>query len=176
MVKRIAGADLALDSALAEAVDEEGWEPSDDVRERAHNALADAATCLQTLVPIHAERQFEIDIDGVRVGGFIDLIAHDQRGSPIIVDYKTGATPAEHYALQFALYAYAVRDEFPNSVARLLRIGAAGASFEPIISATDDQLRRAVVSASSMQTDEPRPGPQCTYCPYAYTVCSAAPK
>jgi RecB family exonuclease len=128
------------------------------------------------LVPIDAERPFEVDVDGVRLGGFIDLIARDSAGTPVIVDYKTGQTPGQQYALQFALYAYATREEFPNSAARVLRIGGDGAAFEAIVPATEEQLRRAVASARTMESDEPRPGPQCTYCPYAHNVCAAAPR
>ena len=176
MARRISGDELTPDTALAEAIDDEDWEPSDDERQRAGKAIDDAVACLKTLVPIDAERPFEVDVDGVRLGGFIDLIALDNDGTPVIVDYKTGRTPGQHYALQFALYAYATREEFPNSGARVLRIAADRASFETIVPATEEQLRRAVASARTMESDEPRPGSQCTYCPYAHNVCAAAPK
>jgi superfamily I DNA/RNA helicase/RecB family exonuclease len=175
-VRRLSGDELAPDTALAEALDEEEWEPSDDERRRAWKAIDDAVACLKSLLPIDAERPFEVDLDGVRLAGFIDLIASDNDGTPMIVDYKTGQTPGQHYALQFALYAYAVRTEFPNSAARVLRIAADRASFEAIVPATEEQLRRAVASARTMESEEPRPGPQCTYCPYAHSVCAAAPK
>jgi RecB family exonuclease len=175
-IRRISGDEFAPGIALTEALDEEEWEPSDDERQRARNAIDNAVVCLKTVAPIDAERPFEIDVDGVRLGGYIDLIARDNDGNPVIIDYKTGQTSGGHYALQFALYAYAVRAEFPNPAARVLRIGADGASFEAIVPATEEQLRNAVASARTMESDEPRPGPQCTYCPYAHNVCAAAPK
>jgi RecB family exonuclease len=107
--------------------------------------------------------------------GFIDLLAHDPTGRPAIVDYKTGRSAGEDYALQFALYAYAVRNEYPAAQTLLLRIGDDGAAFEPVVPAEPAALRAAIARAKTMETDEPRPGAQCSYCPYAHDICQAAP-
>ncbi|GAC1305767.1 MAG: hypothetical protein NVSMB21_07800 [Vulcanimicrobiaceae bacterium] len=171
----IASTPAALDDALAAAFVAEAWSPSDERRLAMRTALARASAALESLTPLAAERRFDVTLDGVAVGGAIDLIARDARGVPVVVDYKTGRTAGEAYDLQFALYAYAVRDAYPTCETRLLRIGDRDARFETIVPASDERLRAAVANAASMTSDEPRPGAQCASCPYAYDACDAAP-
>lgn len=173
---RIAGVSREPDAALREACDEEAWATTVEERAVARAAVTAAAHCLTVLEPIAAEREFAVDIDGVRLAGFIDLIGRDPDGTIVIVDYKTGRTAAQHYALQFALYRRAVLPEFPFAASRLLRIGTQGATFESVTPATAQDLREAVARSRTMDSDEPRPGPGCAYCPYAHDVCSAAPR
>lgn len=166
---------IEIATALSEAVSAEDWDPTIAELTAATEAVANAHALLAELTPLDAERQFEVSIDGTRMGGYIDLLASDARGKPVIVDYKTGRTDARHYALQFALYKYASKDEHPAASCRVLRIGNSTVAFEDVEPATEAELRSAIADASTMDSDEPRPGEQCQYCPYAYDVCDAAP-
>jgi putative RecB family exonuclease len=174
MRARLANADRDLAQFAADAVEEEEGTPEEA---RAALAAAEAASpLLERFSPVDVERRFTITIDGVTLGGYIDLLARDEKGRLVVVDYKTGRTPAEHYALQFALYAAAVTEEF-GEVPRvlLLRIGDETAAEESPEPATETALRAAIASASTMESDEPHPGPGCAFCPYAHDVCRAAP-
>ncbi|GAC1501595.1 MAG: ATP-dependent DNA helicase [Vulcanimicrobiaceae bacterium] len=171
---RIAGVAPDLDDAVRTAAEEEAWLASPERRATARVAVASAVDAIATLTPLEAEYPFALTIAGVPMGGVIDLIARDLSG-PIIVDYKTGRTPAQQYALQFALYARAVASNYPNAATRVLRVGAADVAFESVVPAEQDELESAILSASAMTSDEPRPGPQCAYCPYAHDACDAAP-
>jgi len=166
---------IEVSAALNEALSEEDWEPTTAELSAASVSVGNAQARLSELTPLDAERQFEVWIDGTRMGGYIDLLASDRNGKPIIVDYKTGRTGAEHYALQFALYQYASKEEHPDASCRVLRISESSAVFEAVIPASEAELRAAIARATSMESDEPRPGRQCNFCPYAYDVCDAAP-
>jgi putative RecB family exonuclease len=174
MRARLAGADRDLAQFVADAVEEE--EGTAEEARAALGAAEAARPLLERFRPVDVERRFTITIDGVTLGGYIDLLARDETGRLVVVDYKTGRTPAEHYALQFALYAAAVTEEF-GEVPRvlLLRIGDETASEEAPEPATEAALRAAIASASTMESDEPRPASGCTFCPYAHDVCRAAP-
>jgi RecB family exonuclease len=148
--------------------------PSDADRERAIAAIRSASNYLADYEPLAVEHRFDVTLDGVALGGYIDLIARDPNGAPVLIDYKTGRTAAEHYDLQFALYAYAVREEYSDVQTRLLRISVNGVAYEAIVPASLDRLRDGIARASVM-ADEPRPGDQCRYCPYAQNPCDAAP-
>jgi len=113
---------IEVSAALNEALSEEDWEPTTAELSAASVSFGNAQARLSELTPLDAERQFEVWIDGTRMGGYIDLLASDRNGKSIIVDYKTGRTGAEHYALQFALYQYASKEEHPDASCRVLRI------------------------------------------------------
>jgi DNA helicase-2/ATP-dependent DNA helicase PcrA len=171
---RLAGALRPFATLLDEAIEEEEWMPSDADRERAIAAIRSASNYLADYEPLAVEHRFDVTLDGVALGGYIDLIARDPNGAPVLIDYKTGRTAAEHYDLQFALYAYAVREEYSDVQTRLLRISVNGVAYEAIVPASLDRLRDGIARASVM-ADEPRPGDQCRYCPYAQNPCDAAP-
>jgi ATP-dependent exoDNAse (exonuclease V) beta subunit len=174
MQARLAGSDRDLAQFTADAVAEE--EGTEEEESAALGAAKSASPLLERFSPVDVERRFTITIDGVTLGGYIDLLARDEKGRLVVVDYKTGRTPAEHYALQFALYAAAVTEEF-GEVPRvlLLRIGDETATEEAPEPATEAALRAAIATANTMESDEPRPGTGCTFCPYAHDVCRAAP-
>ncbi len=170
---RIERSERELSRFVAEAVEqEEGTEAEATAAERAARA---ALAILEPYEPVDAERRFALEIDGVALGGYIDLLARDATGRLVVIDYKTGQTPSAHYALQFALYAKAVADAFaevPRTV--LLRITSDGADAEEVEPATDSALHAAIAPAQTMESDEPRPGPGCRLCPYAHDVCAEA--
>ena len=162
----------SIDDALSAAFAIEGWSPSDALNEKARVAVVAASNALAALTPIAAERKFDVTIDSVALGGYIDLLARDAHGNPVIVDYKTGRTKAEHYEIQFALYAHAVHEEYPNAATRILRITHDGVALEPVVPASFERLRETVTRASTMESDEPRRGDQCAYCPYVNDACA----
>lgn len=61
----------------------------------------------------HAEYAFCVDVRGVPLEGFIDLVCFDDDGGALVIDYKTGTSGAgdelrERYALQAHCYCYAL--------------------------------------------------------------------
>lgn len=61
----------------------------------------------------HAEYAFCVDVEGVPLEGYIDLICFDDEGGALVIDYKTGTSGQgedlhERYALQAQCYAYAL--------------------------------------------------------------------
>ena len=170
---RIAGAERDLVGFLADAVAEEGGTDAEGA-----DAMPVAQAAIATLAayePIDAERHFALEIAGVKLGGYIDLIARDASGEVVVIDYKTGKTAADHYALQFALYARAVREsDGVEARSLLLRLADDGVTTEPVVPADDSTLAAAIAAARNMENDEPRPGIQCRYCPYAGDICRDA--
>lgn len=175
MLARIGDVPHDVERSLDDAMIEEDC--SGDARLRAEALVAAHAAIaeLSSLTPVTAEQRFDLEIGGISLGGYIDLLARDQQQRLVIVDYKTGVTPSEHYAMQFALYRQAVGRSYPESATtQLLRIGGDGARLEYVEPATDSALANAIASAQAMDSDEPRPGAQCRMCPYAAGVCDAA--
>lgn len=54
------------------------------------------------------ELEFDIDLDGVKVRGFIDAVLQMQDGNLLVRDYKTGNKPGDDF--QLATYKVAVED------------------------------------------------------------------
>ena len=126
--------------------------------------------------PVRVEAPFTLDIGGVEVTGFIDLIAQHPSGDRVIIDYKTGITAKEHYALQLALYRIAASRAYGEDIAScaILRIGAGEVSLERVDLPDDDAVRAEVeaVAAGIRDADlTAKPGPQCATCPYRAAPC-----
>ncbi len=173
---RIAGHELAVDRYLDAAMEDEECFADATLRSDARRASQIAMLALSDLTPLAAEQRFDIQIDGVALSGYIDLLARDAKGRLTVVDYKTGYTPTDQYAMQFALYREAVGRHHQEAVATLLlRIGAHHARLEAVAPASASDLSAAVASAQAMDSDEPRPGDQCRTCPYALIICDSAP-
>lgn len=61
----------------------------------------------------YAEYAFCVDVEGVALEGYIDLVCFDDAGAALVIDYKTGTSGQgedlhERYALQAQCYAYAL--------------------------------------------------------------------
>jgi DNA helicase-2/ATP-dependent DNA helicase PcrA len=172
---RIAGQEPTIDRYLDEALEEEDAATDAPLRTDALRAVNAAVQALSDLTPEAVEQRFDVAIDGVALSGYIDLLARDAQGRLAIVDYKTGVTASEHYAMQFALYRRAVGARYPERAETLLlRIGLDSASLEAVAPASEQALSAAIAEAEAMDNDEPRPGIQCRTCPYAAGVCDAA--
>jgi DNA helicase-2/ATP-dependent DNA helicase PcrA len=170
---RIGGLPRDFDAFVADAVEEEGGTESEG-RDAALAARA-ATAALVDLTPVDAERRFDLTINGVALGGYIDLLARDAEGRLVVIDYKTGRTSSDHYSLQFALYAQAIRESdgmVPQTM--LLRISDGTAQMDAVEPASGTELLAAIAAASEMTDDSPKPGSDCRYCPYAHDVCRDA--
>lgn len=173
---RIEGRDAAAGSdAIRQAAQELGQSPSKSDARRAVDALNAMTTALAGWTPLYAEAPFTLDIAGVTVSGFIDLIARDASGNPAVIDYKTGSAPPSDYALQLALYREAVRAAYGLEARGLIaRIRDGVVAFEPVPEldrATIESRVRTAASGISSADDTPRPGPWCTTCPYRAAPC-----
>jgi len=173
---RIAGDEPAVDRFLDDAMGAEDCGSDAALRADARRAIDQAIPVLAAFTPEAAELRFDIEVDGVELRGYIDLLARDAQGRLAIIDYKTGYTESGHYAMQFALYRRAVVRQYPeHAETLLLRISPDHAALEAVEPATSAALSEAVATARVMDSDRPEPGPQCRNCPYAYAVCDAAP-
>lgn len=151
-------------------------EPSRAERDRATASVEAVMAALAGWKPVRVEAPFTLDVGGVEVTGFIDLIADDPTGGRLIIDYKTGITAIEHYALQLALYRIAASRAYGEDIAScaILRIGAGGVSLERVDLPDDDTVRAEVeaVAAGIRNADlTAKAGPQCATCPYRAAPC-----
>lgn len=150
-----------------------------DVR-RAVEAFDAMTGALAEWTPLYAEAPFTLDIDGVIISGFIDLIARDASGNAAVIDYKTGAMPPAEYALQLALYREAVRAAYGLEAHGLIaRIRDGVVEFEPVPEldrvSIESRVRGAALGISRAD-DTPRPGQWCTTCPYRAAPCMSYPR
>jgi len=171
---RIAVAPTDWPQFVADAIEAEAGETEDVAAIDAVARLA--AQALGAYTPLAAEWRFTIPIAGVTMGGYVDFIGRDERGMLTLIDYKTGYTASDHYALQFALYAHAVEQawqETPRCV--LLRITDRTVQIEDVVPSSLGSLVETINASARMDRDEARPGQHCRLCPYAHDVCDAAP-
>ena len=171
----VAGAD-----GIQQAARELGQTPSKTDARRAMEAFNAMTAALAGWTPLHAEAPFTLDVDGVTVSGFIDLIACDASGSHAVIDYKTGAAPPSEYALQLALYREAVRAAYGLEARGLIaRIREGTVAFEVVPeldrATIESRVRAAAVGIASID-DTPRPGQWCATCPYRAAPCMSYPR
>ena len=130
---------------------------------------------------VRAEAPFVMQFGDAVVIGFIDLIALDDAGLPVILDYKTGTTPVSEYALQLGIYreaamrAYGVR----NPRCAIGRFEGGRFTIEMIDAPAEPDVRARIgaVAAGLSATDiEPRPGRWCYTCTYRAAPCDAYPQ
>ena len=90
----------------------------EEQRTRLANAVAawvssERYAMVQEYARRYAEYAFCVDVEGVPLEGYIDLICFDDEGGALVIDYKTGTSGQgedlhERYALQAQCYAYAL--------------------------------------------------------------------
>jgi DNA helicase-2/ATP-dependent DNA helicase PcrA len=144
--------------------------------ERACASARQAVTTLTGHTVLAVEAPFEIALGATRVEGFIDLIVRDPGGGLVVIDYKTGRTENEHYALQLALYRRVAELRYPGQpvATGILRLTAQSATLtfeEPL---PDAELERAIAEAGLFESDVANVGPWCTSCAYRGSPCMAA--
>jgi len=164
------------DAYIDAAIGDLALEPSRAERDSATASVEAVISALAGWKPVMVEAPFTLDVGEVEVTGFIDLIAEDPSGARVIIDYKTGITAKEHYALQLALYRSAASRAYREDVAScaIMRIGAGGVSLERVDLPDDDAVRAEIesVAAGIRRADlTAKAGPQCATCPYRAAPC-----
>ncbi len=172
MRARIASEPSDIDAFLLQALDEEDHGADMALATAVRATVARALPLLANFTPIAAEAAFATTIAGVAVGGFVDLVARDAAGALVVIDYKTGVTPSERYALQFAVYRHALAEEYGEPIRTVvLRMGPNDAILADVVPADPAYLALAAGSANGMTDDTPRPGIACGACPYRGALC-----
>ncbi len=121
------------------------------------------------------EEPFEIRVGAPSVEGVVDLIARDASGRVVVVDYKTGRTDGEYYALQLALYRRVAASRYPGPFieAAILRLTPEGATMtfaEPML---QEDVERDVAAVGHFESDTAKVGPWCETCSYRGSPCMA---
>lgn len=127
------------------------------------------------------EQEFNIDLDGVRVRGFIDqvivVVRKDGRIEVRVRDVKTGAMPGD--AFQLKTYAVAVYDQYGEEIsAGDYWMGKTGKATRPYNLTTVSRQEvvdrfHAVDEGIKAERWDPKPGDHCARCPVA-TSCEFA--
>jgi putative RecB family exonuclease len=143
---------------------------------RQYFALEDPATVEPIIDGL--EREVDGEIEGVSIGGRIDR-AEEGIGGLRIVDYKTGSAKpryAASYWRQQYLYAdLLAQADLDVTEVELLYLGEVARRMRrPLVPAAQARFRHDLVEAaaqrdrsSSEAAWEARPGPLCTFCPFA---------
>jgi RecB family exonuclease len=127
---------------------------------------------LAAFTPREPELRFEATIAGNRVAGYIDLLADDAEGRPVVIDYKTGHTPESAYRLQLTLYRRVLRGRFKEPLrTAVLRLAPDRADYVELAAVDDASLEQAVRAAARLDDDTPTPGIHCRSCPYTGSLC-----
>jgi DNA helicase-2/ATP-dependent DNA helicase PcrA len=165
---------LAIDDAFAGALLEFADAQPDEI-ERARSSARHAVSELAGYQVLAVEAPFELAVDETHVEGYIDLIAREPGGRLVVVDYKTGRTEDEHYALQIALYRRVAEQRYPGETAAgaILRLTPEGATLVHPAPLGNADVDRAVAQAGSFDSDAARVGPWCTSCAYRGSPCMA---
>ncbi len=170
----IDGAPVEEKAAFAQAIAEFAEVPESE-RRRALAAVRSAIDALAGYVPIEVEAPFTTIIEGIRIEGYIDLVARERNGAIAIIDYKTGRTEDEHYALQLAVYKHAYEESHPGAMVlpSILRVSGDGARFRSGREVSAEELGRSIREAGALRDDTPRVGEWCRSCAYAGGPCDA---
>jgi ATP-dependent exoDNAse (exonuclease V) beta subunit len=158
------------------AVRDLGLKPSKTERAGAVASVEAVIATLSGWKPLLVEAPFTLDIGDVQVNGFIDLVAADPAGRNVIIDYKTGITEKEHYALQLALYRIAAAKAYriDVSASAIARLDANGVRFEFVEMPDEAAVRTHVEDvAAGIRTGDltAKAGPQCATCPFRAAPC-----
>ena len=138
---------------------------------------------------IHTEYQFYTAIESYYLYGFMDVMAIDENGNALIVDYKISDSDedkAESYRDQARIYAYVALKQGAKRVrvvfAQINEAGVEPHEVEPIF--TSDDLERLhyeiladITNMQEVQTEPPATQPPhalCAYCQVPTTLCGFA--
>ncbi len=169
---QIAGERIELERFVEQALEEEEREAAPALAARVAATVLHGLEALEAFVPREPELRFDATVAGNRVGGYIDLVAEDAAGRPVVIDYKTGHTPEGAYRLQLTLYRRVLRDRFERPLRTgVLRLSPDEATFAELEPLDDAVLDEAIRAAARLDDDTPRPGAQCRSCPYAGPLC-----
>lgn len=144
----------------------------------ARDARANAERAIEALAPytiLAVEPTFSTAFGETIVEGAIDVIARDDRGHIIVIDYKTGRTAGEHYRLQLALYRHVATLRSPGDDvdAAILRLSPQAATFEHAEPMSYDAIAQAVAEVGLLESDDAHVGAWCGSCVYRGAPCYA---
>jgi DNA helicase-2/ATP-dependent DNA helicase PcrA len=142
---------------------------------RARATAVRAVEALAGYALLAVEEPFEIVVGDTRVEGAVDLIARDARGRVVVIDYKTGRTAGEHYALQLALYRRVAALRYAGDAvdAAILRLTPESAVMEFAPSEAPSDLESAIAGVGSFESDVANVGQWCETCAYRGSPCMA---
>jgi DNA helicase-2/ATP-dependent DNA helicase PcrA len=165
---------VALDEAFESARLEFADATADEMA-RARASARHAVDALAGYTPLAVEEPFEIAFGTTRVEGVIDLIARDPSGQIVVIDYKTGRTQDEHYALQMALYRRVAALRYPDErvSGAILRLTPDGATFAFAPTIAPEELDRAIADVGLFESDVANVGAWCDTCSYRGSPCMA---
>lgn len=169
------------DAYVAGAMSELGLRPKAAERNEATAQVGGAIRALGNWHIERAEAPFLLQFGDAVVTGFIDLMARDNAERTVILDYKTGDTPASEYALQLGLYREAARRAYgvQDPVCMIGRFEGDGFTLEEVGAPGADEVRSrvAAVAAGLRAADtRPIPGRWCFTCAYRAAPCDAYPR
>jgi hypothetical protein len=173
---RIGGQPLDIDEAFETAVPEFA-DATTEEQARAKASARHGAVALDGYTLLDVEAPFEIAFGETSVEGVIDLIACDPAGRLTVIDYKTGRTEAEHYALQMALYHRVASVRYPQRevATAILRLSPSGAIFTSSVPLPSGDLETAIDEVGSFESDVAKIGSWCDFCCYNGSPCTASP-
>lgn len=165
-------------AALAKAVSEQELEAAPVAKYLFEQYLA--STLYKSLPAEHRrEQRFLLPEDGLMLEGIIDYLA-DTHDGLVLVDYKTGAPPADDevhdgYAYQLAIYKAAAEQMYKKPVVRaelhFLQNNTRWTLPEADTYYSDAlALCRKIAAKCDVQEFACNAGRACSYCPYAY-IC-----
>lgn len=165
-------------AALAKAVSEQELEVA-PVAKYLFEQYLDSALYKSLPAEHRREQRFLLPEDGLMLEGIIDYLADTQDGL-VLVDYKTGAPPAEDevhdgYAYQLAIYKAAAEQMYKKPVVRaelhFLQNNTRWTLPEADTYYSDAlALCRKIAAKCDVQEFACTAGRACCYCPYAY-IC-----
>lgn len=165
-------------AALAKAVSEQELETA-PVAKYLFEQYLDSALYKSLPAEHRREQRFLLPEGGLMLEGIIDYLADTQNGL-VLVDYKTGAPPAEDevhdgYAYQLAIYKAAAEQMYKKPVARaelhFLQNNTRWTLPEADTYYSDAlALCRKIAAKCDVQEFACTAGRACSYCPYAY-IC-----
>jgi ATP-dependent exoDNAse (exonuclease V) beta subunit len=163
----IADAFVSASYEFADATPEE--------QERAKASAAQGAIALADYTVLDVETPFKIVFGDTSVEGVIDLIARDPQHRLVIIDYKTGRTEADHYALQMSLYHRVASERYPQEDIHtaILRLSPSAASFTAATALTPTDLEKAIAEVGFFESDVANVGLWCDSCSYKGSPCTA---
>jgi putative RecB family exonuclease len=137
------------------------------------------------LEPAGREQLVEVDLDGLRLRGYVDRLDRSPAGDLRVVDYKTGSAPREAFEAKalFQLKFYAlVLWRTRGVVPRQLKIMYLADAEELTVCFDADELERfertvraiwtAIERATAAQDFRPNPGRLCDWCEH-HACCPA---
>lgn len=171
---RIGGQPLDIDEAFENALAEFA-DATTDEQVRAKASARQGAAALGGYRLLDVETPFEIAFGDTSVEGVIDLIARDLTGCLTVIDYKTGRTEAEHYALQMALYHRVASVRYPQQeiATAILRLSPSAAVFTSGVPLPPGDLEKAIAEVGSFESDVAKTGAWCDFCSYQGSPCTA---